>query len=162
MAEEIVVKGISRKEKYENLIPQISSLFQGEEDYIANAANLSAALKTTFGFFWVGFYFVRNNQLVLGPYQGDIACTRINLGKGVCGSSWQQEKTIVVPDVDKFPGHIACSSKSKSEIVVPIFKQNKIIGVLDIDSDQLNDFNDTDQLYLEKIVEIWSTHSKLV
>ena len=105
---------------------------------------------------------MRNNQLVLGPYQGDIACTRINLGKGVCGSSWQQEKTIVVPDVDKFPGHIACSSKSKSEIVIPIFKQNQVVGVLDIDSDQLNDFDKTDQFYLEKIVEIWSKHSKLI
>ncbi len=144
----------SREEKYQNLIPQLNALLSGEKDLIANMANISAALKQTFGFFWVGFYIVKNEELVLGPFQGPIACTRIKYGKGVCGTAWQQEISIVVPDVEAFPGHIACSSESKSEIVVPVFDQRDVVAVLDIDSDSLNDFGNTDVFYLEKIVAL--------
>jgi GAF domain-containing protein len=154
MAEDLfVIKG-SKEEQYKSIIPQIKGLLHGEEDLIANLANVSAALKEQFGWFWVGFYLVKNEELVLGPFQGPIACTRIKKGKGVCGSSWQQEKTLIVPDVEKFPGHIACSSLSRSEIVVPVKKDNKVIAVLDVDSEELNQFDATDQHFLEQIVNL--------
>ena len=154
MAENLIVNTASSKEeKYKTLLPQISSLIHGETDLVANLANTAAALRETFNFFWVGFYIVKNNELVLGPFQGPIACTRIGLGKGVCGTSWKERKTIIVPNVDEFPGHIACSSASKSEIVVPVFNpQNEVVMVLDVDSDQLNSFDTTDQHYLEQVV----------
>ncbi len=152
MAEELITAGNTKKEKYESLLPQIHALIEGEKDLIANLSNISAALKQTFNFFWVGFYLVKQNELVLGPFQGTIACTRIQKGKGVCGTCWENGKTIIVPDVDAFPGHIACSNSSRSEIVIPIFDINKaIVGVLDVDSDVLNDFDETDQIYLEKL-----------
>lgn len=155
MAEELITAGNTKKEKYESLLPQIHALIEGETDSIANLSNISAALKQTFNFFWVGFYLVKQNELVLGPFQGTIACTRIQKGKGVCGTSWQNEKTIIVPDVDAFPGHIACSNASRSEIVVPIYDtKNNIVGVLDVDSDLLNDFDETDKNYLEKLCGI--------
>lgn len=154
MAEELTTSGNTKKEKYESLLPQIHALMEGETDLIANLSNTAAALKQTFNFFWVGFYLVKNTELVLGPFQGTIACTRIQKGKGVCGTSWQNEKTIIVPDVDAFPGHIACSNASRSEIVVPIFDENKnVVGVLDVDSDQLDDFDETDQIFLEKLAQ---------
>ncbi|MDR1516936.1 MAG: GAF domain-containing protein [Dysgonamonadaceae bacterium] len=153
MAEEInVAQGLSREAKYEELMPQLQSLIAGEPDFIANMANISAALKEVFGFFWVGFYVVKGGQLVLAPFQGAVACTRIDFGKGVCGSAWKEGRTIVVPDVDAFPGHIACSSLSRSEIVVPIFSGEEIVGVLDIDSSQKNDFDEIDAKFLRKIV----------
>jgi GAF domain-containing protein len=136
------------------LVPQIESLVYGEADLIANLANIAAALKQQMNFFWVGFYLVKENQLVLGPFQGPIACTRIALGKGVCGTSWKEKKTIVVSNVDEFPGHIACSSDSKSEIVLPAIKNGEVFLVLDVDSDKLNDFDATDQLALEKVMRI--------
>jgi len=129
-------------------------LIEGEQDLIANLANVAAALKEQFGWWWVGFYLVKNNELVLGPFQGPVACTRIHKGRGVCGAAWQQEKTIIVPDVEKFPGHIACSSLSKSEIVVPIFSQQQVAGVLDVDSEVLNFFDATDERYLKEIVDL--------
>lgn len=152
MAEDLQISKGSKIEQYESLLPQIKALTDGENDFIANCSNIAAALRQTFGFFWVGFYFVKNqDQLVLGPFQGDIACTRINLGKGVCGTAWQNQETIIVDDVDQFPGHIACSSLSRSEIVVPIFRNDIVIGVLDVDSDELADFNETDKIYLERL-----------
>jgi GAF domain-containing protein len=138
-------------EIYQSLLPQIRALIEDEEDRIANMANIAAALKQTFGFFWVGFYLVKGNELVLGPFQGPVACTRIPFGKGVCGTAWKERRTIIVPDVNQFPGHIACNSESKSEIVVPLFVNGEIIGVLDIDSNRLNAFDETDATYLEKI-----------
>ena len=129
-------------------------MIEGEQDLIANLANVAAALKEQFGWWWVGFYLVKNNELVLGPFQGPVACTRIHKGRGVCGAAWQQEKTIIVPDVEKFPGHIACSSLSKSEIVVPIFSQQQVAGVLDVDSEVLNFFDATDERYLKEIVDL--------
>lgn len=144
----------SKEEKYGAILPQIEALISGEKDLIANLANISAVLKESFGFFWVGFYLVKDNQLVLGPFQGPIACTRINLGKGVCGTAWKENKTQLVPDVDTFPGHIACSSASKSEIVLPFSSNGEVAGVLDIDSDKLADFDETDQVYLEKLISI--------
>lgn len=153
MAETLIINTkASKEEKYKTLIPQIEALISGETDLVANLANTVAALRETFNFFWVGFYLVKNNELVLGPFQGPIACTRIGLGKGVCGTSWKEKKTIVVPNVDEFPGHIACSSASKSEIVVPVFnKQNEVVMVLDVDSDQLNSFDSIDQYFLEQL-----------
>ena len=136
------------------MIPQIEGLLEGEHDLIANLANVAAALKEQFNWFWVGFYLVKNDDLVLGPFQGPVACTRIKKGRGVCGTAWAEAKTLIVPDVEKFPGHIACSSLSKSEIVVPLMKENNVFGVLDIDSDQLNDFDKTDKIYLEKIINL--------
>ena len=134
MSEELQIdKNSSREEKYKSLVPQIQALLTGESDMIANMANISAALKEVFSFWWVGFYLVKNNELVLGPFQGPVACTRIALGKGVCGTSWKEAKTIIVADVDQFPGHIACSSASRSEIVVPVLKDGKVIAVLDVD-----------------------------
>lgn len=152
MSENLIIKGNSKKELYENLLPQIRSLVEGESDIIANMANVTACLKDTFNFWWVGFYRVFGNELVLGPFQGPLACTRIRKGKGVCGTAWQESKTVVVPDVEQFPGHIACSSLTKSEIVVPIFKNDEVVAVLDIDSEKLATFDDTDREYLEKLV----------
>lgn len=155
MAEELIISTTANKhERYATLIPQIESLVDGEPDLIANLSNIVAALKQTLNFFWVGFYLVKDNQLVLGPFQGPIACTRINFGKGVCGTSWKEKKTILVPNVDEFPGHIACSSASKSEIVLPAFKNNEVALVLDVDSDVLNDFDETDRVALEKVMRI--------
>jgi L-methionine (R)-S-oxide reductase len=155
MAEELIIStSRDKKEKYEALIPQIESLVGDEKDVIANLSNIAAALKQTLDFFWVGFYLVKDRELVLGPFQGPIACTRIGFGKGVCGASWKEKKTILVPNVDEFPGHIACSSASKSEIVLPAFKQNEVALVLDVDSDRLNDFDSTDQAALERIMKI--------
>lgn len=152
MAEDLqIIKG-TKSEQYEALIPQIKGLLSGEPNLIANLANTAAALKEQFGWFWVGFYLVEKDELVLGPFQGPVACTRIRKGRGVCGSSWEQAKTLIVPDVEKFPGHIACSSLSKSEIVVPLFKDGNIWGVLDVDSSDYNQFDETDQHYLEQII----------
>jgi GAF domain-containing protein len=153
MAEELFIdKSASKKEVYESLIPQLASLIDGESDLTANLANISAALHETFGWLWVGFYWVRNEELVLAPFQGPIACTRIKLGKGVCGTAWKEAKSILVPDVDKFPGHISCSSSSVSEIVVPIFnKKGKVTGVLDVDSERYDVLDETDVVFLEKI-----------
>ena len=147
---------INKEEKYQHFLPDWQLLISGETDEIAVLANTCAALREAFGFFWIGFYLVKNGELVLGPFQGDVACYRIRKGRGVCGTAWAEAKTQVVPDVEKFPGHIACSSLSKSEIVVPIFQGNEVIGVLDIDSDQLANFNETDRIYLEKMMEILS------
>jgi len=141
-----------KKTRYEELIPQIIGLIQGESDLIANLANISAALHEAMGFFWVGFYIVRENELVLGPFQGPVACTRIARGKGVCGAAWDEDRTIVVEDVDQFPGHIACSSASRSEIVIPVHRQGKVCMILDVDSDKLADFDDTDRTYLEQLM----------
>ena len=152
MAEDLIIPTGSRKKVYESLIPQLKALTEDEDDFVANCANIAAALRQAFGFWWVGFYYVKNKeQLVLGPFQGDIACTRIELGKGVCGMAWLEKRTVIVEDVDQFPGHIACSVASKSEIVIPILKRDMVVAVLDIDSDQLNDFDETDKIYLEKI-----------
>ena len=158
MAEELFVSNsTNKKERYEALLPQIKSLIGGESDLIANLANVAGALKQAMGFFWVGFYLVKSNQLVLGPFQGPIACTRIDFGKGVCGTAWKEKRVILVPDVEKFPGHIACSSASKSEIVLPAFKGNEVALVLDIDSDLINDFDETDQQQLEEVIRIIET-----
>lgn len=151
---EISDSTLSKEEKYQQLYPQIQALLAGESDLIANLANVSAALKELFGFFWVGFYLVKEQQLVLGPFQGTLACTRIPFGRGVCGTAWKNKETIIVPDVDAFPGHIACSSLSKSEIVVPVLCGQEVIAVLDIDSDTLNSFDEIDQDYLEKIAAL--------
>lgn len=144
----------SKKERYEMLIPQIKALVDGEPDLIANLANIVSALKYGMNFFWVGFYLVKDNELVLAPFQGPVACTRIAKGKGVCGASWHRGETIIVKNVDDFPGHIACSSLSKSEIVLPFFKENNVAGVLDVDSDKLSDFDETDAHYLKQIISI--------
>ena len=164
MAEELLIsKSSSKAERYQTLLPQIESLISGERDLIANLSNIAAALKQTFDFFWVGFYLVKKNsaplgesesELVLGPFQGPVACTRIGYGKGVCGLAWKEKQTIIVPDVDAFPGHIACSSASKSEIVVPIIQNGEVAMVLDIDSDQLSSFDETDQRFLESMVKL--------
>ena len=154
MAEDLQIIQGTKEEQYKALIPQIKGLLEGETDLVANLANVAAALKEQFGWFWVGFYMVKQDELVLGPFQGPVACTRIKKGRGVCGSSWAQEKTLIVPDVEKFPGHIACSSLSKSEIVVPLFSNGHIKGVLDVDSDALDQFDETDQKYLEDIVKL--------
>lgn len=159
MAEDLRITLGSKENQYDSILPQISSLLDGESDQIANMANVCAALKEQFNFFWVGFYMVKGNELVLGPFQGPVACTRIKLGKGVCGSSWEQKKTLIVPDVDLFPGHIACSSASKSEIVIPIIRSGKVIGVLDVDSEELNSFDETDADYLLQILELIEFHS---
>jgi GAF domain-containing protein len=152
-----IIKG-SKEGQYHSILPQVSSLLEGEYDQIANMANVCAALKEQFNFFWVGFYMVKGDELVLGPFQGPVACTRIKLGKGVCGSAWEQKKTIIVPDVDLFPGHIACSSASKSEIVIPIIRSGNVIGVLDVDSAELNSFDETDADYLLQIIELIEFH----
>ncbi|MCF8460090.1 MAG: GAF domain-containing protein [Flavobacteriales bacterium] len=155
MAEELNIQtNISKKEKYELLLPQIGALIEGEPSLIANLANVAAALRQTFGFFWVGFYLVDGDELVLGPFQGDVACTRIGFGKGVCGTSWKEKQTIIVPNVDAFPGHIACSSASRSEIVIPFISNEKVIAILDVDSHVLNDFDADDKDGLEKIATL--------
>ncbi|XZF15312.1 GAF domain-containing protein [Chitinophagaceae bacterium MMS25-I14] len=152
MAEDLIIATGSKKEQYESVVPQIAALTTYETDLVANLANAVAALKEQFGWFWVGFYLVKGDELVLGPFQGPVACTRIKKGKGVCGTSWQEAKTLIVPDVEAFPGHIACSSLSKSEIVVPVIRNGEVVGVLDVDSDALDQFDTTDQQYLEQIV----------
>jgi GAF domain-containing protein len=156
MSEHLLIKGENKKELYENLLPQLASLVEGETDVIANMANVSACLKDTFNFWWVGFYRVLEDTLILGPFQGPLACTRIRKGKGVCGTAWQEAKTILVPDVDAFPGHIACSSLTKSEIVVPIINKGVVTAVLDIDSEKADNFDETDRFYLEKIAALFA------
>ena len=152
MSEDLAIRKGTKQEQYESLIPQIKGLLEGETDLIANLGNVAAALKEQFGWFWVGFYLVKNGELVLGPFQGPVACTRIKKGRGVCGTSWAEEQTIIVPDVEAFPGHIACSSLSKSEIVVPLMKDGEVVGVLDVDSEMLDQFDGVDKVYLEQIV----------
>jgi GAF domain-containing protein len=166
MAESLIVSGISKKEKYESLLPQIKALIEGESDYIANVSNIMSALKFGMDWFWVGIYFVKNPSpsvstgekeaaLVLGPFQGPIACTRIAYGKGVCGTAWKEKRTIIVEDVEQFPGHIACSSLSKSEIVLPAFdKDGNVTLVLDVDSEHLATFDETDKIYLEQVIKL--------
>ena len=156
MAEDLIIpnKKLPKDAQYAELLPQLAALVQGEKNAIANAANLVAVLKSAFNFFWVGFYFVDGDELVLGPFQGPIACTRIAMGKGVCGTAWQKNETIIVPDVDAFPGHIACSALSKSEIVVPLTYQNRVLAVLDVDSETLNTFDETDAIYLAQVVAL--------
>lgn len=162
MAENLIIAQTSNKaERYKMLVPQIEALTLGEPDLIANLSNIAAALRQTMNFFWVGFYIVKNNampssrqELVLGPFQGPIACTRIAFGKGVCGACWKEKQTIIVPNVDEFPGHIACSSDSKSEIVLPALKNGEVALVLDVDSDQLNDFDETDKEYLSQVMSM--------
>lgn len=151
MAEQLITTAGNKEEQYVSLLPQIYSLISDEENVIANLANISAALKESFDFFWVGFYFVEGEQLVLGPFQGSIACTRIPYGRGVCGTAWKEASTLIVPDVDAFPGHIACNSFSRSEIVVPLLKNGLVWGVLDIDSQDLNTFDEVDKIYLEEL-----------
>lgn len=154
MAEQLILEGKSREERYRELYPQLRALLSAETDRIANLANMAAALRQTFGFFWVGFYLVSERELVLGPFQGDIACTRIPYGRGVCGDAWAQGQTLVVPDVESYPGHIACSSLSRSEVVVPIYdRSGEIVGVLDIDSQVVGDFSEElDRPWLERYV----------
>jgi len=155
MAEEFsIATELSKKEKYQQLTPQILALIEGETSLVANLANVAAALRQTFGFFWVGFYLVDGDELVLGPFQGEIACTRIGFGKGVCGTTWKEKKTIIVPNVNEFPGHIACSSASQSEIVIPIITNKEVVAVLDVDSHVLNDFDEEDKVGLEKIANL--------
>ncbi|EHQ29557.1 GAF domain-containing protein [Mucilaginibacter paludis] len=159
MADDLtILTSATKAEQYQSLIPQIEALLQGEADLVANLANVCAALKEQFKWFWVGFYLVKNGELVLGPFQGPVACTRIAKGKGVCGAAWQQAQTLVVPDVDAFPGHIACSSLSRSEIVVPLYDQDQVVGVLDVDSEELDQFDQTDALYLERVVRLIKFH----
>ena len=157
MAEDLIITQGSKTEKYRDILPQIRSLVESEKDLIANLANTSAALKEQFGWLWIGFYLVKENELVLGPFQGPVACTRIRKGRGVCGRAWEEAKTLIVPDVSAFPGHIACSSLSRSEIVLPIVRNGEIVGVLDVDSEKLNDFDEIDQRELEKILELLFT-----
>jgi GAF domain-containing protein len=151
MAEDLVIINGNKEEEYQSLIPQIKGLLTGETDLVANMANVAAALKEQFQWFWVGFYVVKNNELVLAPFQGPVACTRIQKGRGVCGTAWARAETLIVPDVAKFPGHIACNSLSKSEIVVPLKRNGEVVAVLDIDSEEYNVFDDTDKKYLEEI-----------
>jgi GAF domain-containing protein len=154
MAEDLIITEGSKAAQYENIIPQIKGLLEGEDDAVANMANVAAALKEQFGWLWVGFYLVKNDELVLGPFQGPVACTRIRKGRGVCGAAWERAASLIVPDVEKFPGHIACSSLSKSEIVVPLMKQEICLGVLDVDSVALDSFDAIDLQNLEQIVAL--------
>ena len=154
MAEDLLITKGTKEEQYESLLPQIKALLEGEPDLVANLANVAGALKEQFNWLWVGFYLVKNDELVLGPFQGPVACTRIRKGKGVCGTSWAKAQTLIVPDVERFPGHIACSSLSRSEIVVPIIRNNKVIGVLDVDSIEPDQYDNIDQDYLEQITEL--------
>lgn len=156
MAEDLTISTGTKEEQYQTLLPQIGGLLQGETDLIANLANVVAALKEQFGWLWVGFYLVKEEELVLGPFQGPVACTRIQKGRGVCGSSWAKGETLIVPDVEKFPGHIACSSLSRSEIVLPLMKNGEVVGVLDVDSTDLNTFDEMDKTYLQKIINLIS------
>ena len=152
MAEDLTLTKTSKEEKYKELIPQLRALITGEEDLIANLANIAAGLKEAFNFLWVGFYLVKNNELVLGPFQGPVACTRIQKGKGVCGVSWEKEETLIIPNVHDFNGHITCSSLSNSEIVIPIVRNNEVVGVLDLDSSELNTFDEIDSIYLSNLI----------
>lgn len=154
MAEDLTIVNGTKAENYQSVIPQIKALIEGEPDLTANLANITAALKAQFGWLWIGFYLVKGDELVLGPFQGPIACTRIKKGRGVCGTSWDQAKAIIVPDVEKFPGHIACSSLSKSEIVIPLIRNNEVVAILDVDSDELNQFDLEDEKYLKEITDI--------
>ena len=156
MAEDLTIVSGNKVAQYQSIIPQIKALISGEDDQVANMANVSAALKEQFGWFWVGFYLVKQNELVLAPFQGPVACTRIGFGKGVCGAAWEQATPLIVSDVDLFPGHIACSSISKSEIVIPIFKDDKVIGVLDVDSQHYDHFDEIDQKGLTTILGLLS------
>ena len=158
MSEQLIISGGEKNDKYQTLLQQLPALIDEQVDNVANMSNLVAALKQTFGFFWVGFYRVKADELVLGPFQGPIACTRINKGQGVCGASWLEERTIVVPNVHEFPGHIACSDQSKSEIVVPLFKAGVLVAVLDVDSDEFATFDEDDKIHLEKILEWFSAY----
>jgi len=153
MSEDLTIVSGAKSEQYASLLPQVRAVIEGEQDAIANLANIAAALKEQFGWLWVGFYLVKEGELVVGPFQGPVACTRIRKGKGVCGASWQEARTLIVPDVEAFPGHIACSSLSRSEIVVPIFRNGEVIGVLDVDSVNLNAFDEEDQRWLEELVK---------
>ena len=154
MAEDLdIIKG-SKEEQYQSLLPQVKGLLSGEDDLVANMANVAAALKEQFQWFWIGFYVVKNNELVLAPFQGPVACTRIQKGRGVCGTCWTKAETLIVPDVEKFPGHIACSSLSKSEIVIPVKRNGEVVAVLDVDSDTYDFFDDTDKKFLEEIVQL--------
>lgn len=154
MAEDLEIISGTKEDQYRSLLPQIKALLEGETDEIANLANISAALKSQFNFYWVGFYLVRGEELVLGPFQGPVACTRIKKGRGVCGTSWQKAETIIVPDVEEFPGHIACSAASRSEIVLPLTKEGEVIGVLDVDSENLDSFDEVDARYLAEILDL--------
>lgn len=156
MAEDLTIVQGTKAEIYQSLIPQIKALLEGEPDLIANLANVSAALKEQFSWLWVGFYLVKQDELVLGPFQGPVACTRIKKGRGVCGTSWQKAETLIVDDVEKFSGHIACSSLSRSEIVLPVIRNNEVIGVLDVDSEALGQFDETDKKFLEEIISLLS------
>ena len=157
MSEKLIINSsASKEEKYADLLPQIEAVIDGEPDIIANMANVASMIQETFQFWWTGFYRVIDNQLVLGPFQGPMACTRIKFGRGVCGTAWKEAKTIIVPDVEQFPGHIACSSASKSEIVVPLKVKGEVVGVLDIDSEKLSTFDATDQKWLEKVAVLLS------
>jgi len=154
MAEDLSIAKGTKEEQYESLLPQVKALLEGEPDLIANLANVTGALKEQFNWLWIGFYLVKDDELVLGPFQGPVACTRIKKGRGVCGTSWAKEETLIVPDVERFPGHIACSSLSRSEIVVPIIRNKKVVAVLDADSIELNQYDTIDKKYLEKIVDL--------
>ena len=153
MSEDLfIIQGV-KEEQYRNLLPQIRGLLEGETDLIANLANIAGALKEQFNWLWVGFYLVTNEELVVGPFQGPVACTRIKKGRGVCGTSWEEARTLIVPDVEKFPGHIACSSLSRSEIVVPVIRNNEVVAVLDVDSEMADHFDTTDEKYLNQVVD---------
>ena len=154
MSEDLNIIQGTKEEQYESLLPQMKGLLEGETDLIANLANVCAALKEQFNWLWIGFYLVKNDELVVGPFQGPVACTRIKKGRGVCGTSWAERKAIIVDDVEKFPGHIACSSLSKSEIVIPVFKSDEVVAVLDVDSVSLNNFDTTDKRYLTEIIKL--------
>jgi L-methionine (R)-S-oxide reductase len=154
MSEDLIISRGTKEEQYTEIIPQIAALLEGEPDLIANLANITAALKQQFDWLWIGFYLVKDNELVLGPFQGPVACTRIKKGRGVCGTAWEQMKTIIVQDVNKFPGHIACSSLSKSEIVLPLIRQNEVVAILDIDHSQYAAFDKTDELFLSEIISL--------
>lgn len=155
MSEDLIINNsLSKEDKYKELLPQLKALVEGEVDVIANLSNITAALKETFNWWWVGFYLVKDTQLVLGPFQGPVACTRINLGKGVCGTAWEKKETVIVEDVDLFPGHIACSAASRSEIVLPVMQNKEVAMILDVDSEHIGYFDQTDSIYLQKIVEL--------
>jgi L-methionine (R)-S-oxide reductase len=154
MAEDLTIASGTKEEQYHSILPQIRGLLEGEPDRVANMANTAAALKEQFNWLWVGFYVVKGDELVLGPFQGPVACTRIKKGRGVCGSSWAQKATLIVPDVEQFPGHIACSSRSRSEIVIPMIKDQEVVAVLDVDSEFPDQFDETDKQFLEKIVQL--------
>lgn len=156
MADDLTIVRGEKAEQYASLIPQIQALLEGEPDLVANLANVSAALKEQFGWLWVGFYLVKNEELVLGPFQGPVACTRIRKGRGVCGTAWQEARTLIVPDVEQFPGHIACSSLSRSEIVVPVIRNQQVVAVLDVDSVEPDQFDAVDQQYLEQLISLIS------